>query len=218
MKRRSCAGSHLAQLGSAKFVSLNEKKKKINLSGSLGSWRDTIWTSSGMRPEQGVDWTSRAPVTGQNHMPGPAGKSWLLSRTSGISEREAYAGVDTCARFLRPTARIQISAPAVVSVPPSRSSHLLRLFDLSPLLSGFTFQCARPARSTRAASNPLICTFGPFSFVLISANPLTVMANKLHFNHPLSPLNLGGPRTIPRQSRSRSSVVFMSVWQLLSLK
>lgn len=90
------------------------------------------------------------------------------------------------------TARIQISAPAVfrrrlVLIPPPR------LFDLLPLLSGFTFQCAHPARSTRAASNPLICTFGPFSFVLISANPLTVMANKLHFNHPLSPLNLGGP-------------------------
>lgn len=170
-----------------------------------------------MRPEQGVDWTLGAPVIGQNHMPGPAGKSWLLSRTSGISEREAYAGVDTCVQFLRTTARTQICAPAVFRcrlalVPPPR------LFDLSPLLSGFTFQCARPARSTRAASNPLICTFGPFSFVLISANPLTVMANKLHFNHPLSPLNLGGPGRFRGSRVYRSSVVFMSVWQLLSLK
>lgn len=76
MKRCFCAGSHLAPLGSAKFVSL---KNKISLSGSLGSWRDTIWSSSGMWPEQGPDWTLCAPVIGQNHMPGPAGKSWLLS-------------------------------------------------------------------------------------------------------------------------------------------
>lgn len=88
------------------------------------------------------------------------------------------------------------------------------LFDLFPLHSPNLSMCS-------------LCTFPPApiihrmrllfaSLVLILDNPLTVSANNLNFNHPLSLLNQAAMADIPVKGHFFVFYVFMSGWQLLS--
>lgn len=214
MESRSCAGSHLPLLGSAKFVSL--KKKKRNLSGSLGSWRDTIWTSSGMRPEQGVDWTLRAPVISQNHMPGPAGKSWPLSGRLASQNGKLMPALTPVYSFCVRLPEFKFQHPPRFGAA-LRSSHLLVSLTscLFCLASRFNVPVLHvpPAapliHSSALSARSLLSWFLP----ILSRSWLTSCILIIHYRR----LTWAAPDDFAAVAFPLVCV-FMSVWQLLSLK
>lgn len=171
-----------------------------------------------MWPEQGVDWSSCAPVIGQNRMPEPAGKSWLLGGRLASQNGKLMAALTPVCRA---TARIQTPAPAAL-----RCRSLSRRALIPPPRPFDLFATCVWLRVSMCSS----CTF-PLAPSLIHSAALWVRSLLSRFQAILSRSQLTSCILIIHYRRltwaARADFaavafplvcVFMSVWQLLCLK